>query len=743
MKELNNQLNNDMRRIFTLTMACLLAGAAWADEVVVPEYCLENDKAHAYLNRGTYPDDDYSFSWIMDYCYSYPWNWKVEGKGVRLDHPKPVTIYLEDALESASTLYVSESADFADAWTFDIPEGQDSIDVYNLIPGRTYNYKVVYAGAEGEVKTADNGQFKTTGHLRMLKIDGIFNVRDLGGWEGLKGYPMKYGRIIRGSRLNVNNASTKIITEAGIKEMRKLGVSAELDMRNSSNAAGAKTSFLGSDIPIYNVENAYNSRIATFANGPQSIQGVNKLIEWLKAGRNVYTHCSVGADRTGTVVFLVGAVCGMSEDALAKDFELTSFSGDWIENERDKPNPERLIRQRNYKGRLDPNDNNESYKYAKMIDQVKAFPGETFQQKVYYHLTTGVNGTKVSKADLDWLINYMIGPLEVTSAKSVTVESGKTSQIEAKIVNVSALNPNPTVSYTSADEKVATVSETGLITAVKGGKTTITVEVDGFKQSISVNVPLKETVLPDTVICLGSGYRFKGVNQVVNGSFEYADQFYGWTSATKSALSEEHFKVVTEAGNSYLQSKADGDELSSKSMRQQWYIMKNKVYVFGYSVKNTSGKKVENDSRLAVSLVKYTQPKIEGTGDNFEWDDAATSVSQRADSRDSGTLSAAGDTLTFAYPSYDGNWTDVQYVFANEDGYMYCQLWFTHLSKDGDNICLDNFYMAELECMDTAVPLVHSPRVEDGRMYNLLGQPVSNPKQGEIVILNGRKYLVK
>lgn len=147
---------NDMRKIFTLMMAGMFALTAWAQEQVIPEYCLENDKVHAYLGRGTYPDDDYSFSWIMDYCYSYPWNWKVEGKGVRLDIPKPVTLRLEKALDTESTLYVSENSNLEDAWTFTIPAGQDTIDVYNLIPGRTYNYAVK---ADGQAQAAASGQF--------------------------------------------------------------------------------------------------------------------------------------------------------------------------------------------------------------------------------------------------------------------------------------------------------------------------------------------------------------------------------------------------------------------------------------------------------------------------------------------------------------------------------------------------------------------------------------------------------
>ena len=140
------------------------------------------------------------------------------------------------------------------------------------------------------------------------------------------------------------------------------------------------------------MNSAYNSRIATFANAPQSIIGVKKIIEWLKQGKHVYLHCSVGADRTGTVAYLVGALCGMSEDALCKEFELTSFSGDKIDNEADRGTYERLVRQRSYAGRLDKCSSPESYRFADMVDKIKKFPGETLQQKVYYHLNTGAKG---------------------------------------------------------------------------------------------------------------------------------------------------------------------------------------------------------------------------------------------------------------------------------------------------------------------------------------------------------------
>jgi len=448
-----------MRKILLFSTLSLLSMQAFAQQQI-PEYCLDNEAVHSYLTTVQYDPNDYSYSRIMEFCDEFPWNWKNEG-GYRKDQPLPVPIKLAAALDTVSTLYVSETEDFSDAQTkvMTIAKDVDSINVWNLIPGRIYNWKLEYPDENSQIVVAATGKFKTTGMLRQLKIDNVFNVRDLGGWEGLKGYPLKYGKIIRGSRLNVNSSKTKIITSSGISELRWAGMRAELDMRDASNSVNATEAFfsINGDCPIKNINSAYNSRIATFANGPQSIQGIKQLIAWFKQDKPVYLHCSVGADRTGTVAFLVGALCGMSEDALSKEFELTSFSGDWIENERDRGNSERLVRQRDYTGRLDPNDNNESYKFAKMIEKVKSFPGETMQEKVYYHLKTGVSGTYVPEADLKFLINYMLSPIELTSSKQVILDKGQTSQMNVAIVNHSAQNPNLEITYTSADPKTVTV----------------------------------------------------------------------------------------------------------------------------------------------------------------------------------------------------------------------------------------------------------------------------------------------
>ena len=710
-----------MRKLLLFSIIGLFSLQAYSQEI--PEYCLENDVVHRYLTEVQYDPNDYSYSKIRDYCYEYPWNWEKEG-GVRLDQPLPVPIKLASALESAGTLYVSEKDDYSDAEAIKktISKGVDSISVYNLIPGRVYNWKVEYKKDDGTVEVVQSGKFKTTGTLRMLKIDNIFNVRDMGGWTGLNGYPLKYGKIVRGSRLNVNGSTTKIITQDGINELRRVGMRAELDMRDASNSVNATHAFFGDDCPILNVNQGYRSRIATFADGPQSIQGILKLIEWLKADRPVYLHCSVGADRTGTVAYLVGALCGMSEDALCKEFELTSFSADKIENEADRGTYERLIRQRDYTGRLDKNDNNESYKFAKMVDKIKTFPGETIQEKVYWHLSTGVSGTKVPEADLDWLINYMIGPLKLNSATTVNLEKGETSQVDVEIVNTKADNPNPVITYSSSNPNVATVSENGLITGVRGGTATISVELDGFTESIKVNVPLVESVMPDSVVYNGVVYKVIGDNLVSNGSFEYGDHFANWTNAVSSNMTSSEFDVemFEDGENCYIRSKYDGGEESGKSIRTQWKIKKSKTYVFGYRIKNSTDLETVQNKNLVTSLTYYRQ-KIEGSGDDFVWG------------------APAEPELILEYPSYDGNWTKIQYVFTNTEGYEYCQVWFSHLSVDGNNTCLDNFYLAEVEAVGNSVERIADDSV-DSKIYDLYGRSVSPTLKG-ITIKDGKKYL--
>lgn len=68
-----------------------------------------------------------------------------------------------------------------------------------------------------------------------------------------------------------------------------------------------------------------------------------------------------------------------------------------------------------------------------------------------------------------------------------TIDKQKTSQLTAYFSPTGA--PTPTITWTSADPTIATVSDTGLVTGVKMGKTTITAQLaDGQKKSVAMTV---------------------------------------------------------------------------------------------------------------------------------------------------------------------------------------------------------------------------------------------------------------
>ena len=74
----------------------------------------------------------------------------------------------------------------------------------------------------------------------------------------------------------------------------------------------------------------------------------------------------------------------------------------------------------------------------------------------------------------------------ITDSDTVQVRSGATYQLEANIIGEGA--PSSTLGWESSDTNVATVDATGLVTAVAGGTTTITVTIDGTSMSDMVDI---------------------------------------------------------------------------------------------------------------------------------------------------------------------------------------------------------------------------------------------------------------
>ena len=207
----------------------------------------------------------------------------------------------------------------------------------------------------------------------------IANVRDLGGWPTERGETVQYGKLFRGTELNgtkftINDAdSTKLHDELGIR--------AELDLRKHGEAQAITASPLGSDVAYLRVVNepyyVDGARIA-FANYRNDF---NFILQHLRSGEPTYFHCIWGADRTGTLAFLLEGMLGLSEDNLYQEYELTQLS-----------NPEGELRTRTL--------------LATLMAYVKTFDGQTLQQQFlnYWHQRAGI-----PLADLNDFCQIMLG----------------------------------------------------------------------------------------------------------------------------------------------------------------------------------------------------------------------------------------------------------------------------------------------------------------------------------------------
>lgn len=107
-----------------------------------------------------------------------------------------------------------------------------------------------------------------------------------------------------------------------------------------------------------------------------------------------------------------------------------------------------------------------------------------------------------------WKYNSKHSYAMVAEPTETVLNEGDTLQLKLSITDNYNPVENPTLIYTSNDETIATVSETGLITAIAEGTTTITVKFVGdgveLTKTVNVTVQKKEEVHNYSVVLEGN-----------------------------------------------------------------------------------------------------------------------------------------------------------------------------------------------------------------------------------------------
>ena len=232
---------------------------------------------------------------------------------------------------------VSDNKEFTDAKEYTTET--NSVNVNNLFVNTEYYWKVVAGNEEsavGSFKTGDNPRWITARSLTADDGRGIYNVRDMGGYMTDSGRRVKQGLVFRGGEITTMTSSGhyNTITPAAKKAFREdMGMvgGVELDLRGASDISdNYKACGFAESGDISYQQYAIKSYEQTFT---QTRSMVAPIFELLKNAdrKPVYYHCFGGADRTGTVGFLLNGLLGVSYTDLVIDFELTSYSS--INNE--------------------------------------------------------------------------------------------------------------------------------------------------------------------------------------------------------------------------------------------------------------------------------------------------------------------------------------------------------------------------------------------------------------------------
>jgi protein tyrosine/serine phosphatase len=158
-----------------------------------------------------------------------------------------------------------------------------------------------------------------------LAVDGLVNLRDLGGLHTASGATTLPSRLLR-------SESPHTLSESGLQALLDSGVGAVVDLRTTEERERRPSPLAGAGVhtahaPIFTDEDEYPDHLTT---------ADEVYCWWLRVRRTgvygamsavadapsapVLVHCHAGKDRTGVVVALVLRLAGVSIDDIADDY---------------------------------------------------------------------------------------------------------------------------------------------------------------------------------------------------------------------------------------------------------------------------------------------------------------------------------------------------------------------------------------------------------------------------------------
>ena len=308
--------------------------------------------------------------------------------------PLPINITWESNAGGPYMVNISNSKGVLEYIT-----NEKHFEFYNAEFGVPYNVQIKVDNVLSEQVTFKESI--TVSGPRSLYVEGVENIRDIGGWgkfeDGTYKTYIKQGLLYRSGRFNEDKADPVNVTikDSGLYEMNNhFKIKTEIDLRRvTTNEVGSliNKSPLGDNVNYIQLPMAYGgNNILTFKgtlsndsaeyDNPAAIKQFFELL----ADENNYPidfHCSIGKDRTGCMAYLVEGLLGFDQETMYRDYMFTNYAD---------------------AGMCKISDIND--RYGDTLNKYEN--GATINEKIYNYLNEVIG---VSSTDLNKIINILKG----------------------------------------------------------------------------------------------------------------------------------------------------------------------------------------------------------------------------------------------------------------------------------------------------------------------------------------------
>lgn len=255
-------------------------------------------------------------------------NWMelMHTDGLDISRPKPLICLWVNrgGKKQDPRVEIAEDKDFRTGVMFFQPEkGQNSVEVHSMKSGKKYFLRLRWTEDQA-AKCSQTLTFSTAPECpRWIRVDGVSNVRDFGGWKTVSGKRIRQGLLFRGEQIN----GPRPPTAAGmVMLLDNLKLKTDIDLRGVPRA---NRPYNGT--PALPEDRVKHQRFSlagyTGAFLPKQRPLYKEIFQLLiRPGvLPAYMHCVGGADRTGTIIFLLQGVLKVPEEEMLRDYELTSM----------------------------------------------------------------------------------------------------------------------------------------------------------------------------------------------------------------------------------------------------------------------------------------------------------------------------------------------------------------------------------------------------------------------------------